>query len=334
LTPEEIAARAGEPQAPELRLPDPGLEFDRRRARLEALAAGHPMREYLLFVAAIARAQQAAVNGLTSLSLPGAPLLQAGSDPAAVPLPAASWPRDPQWRDSLRGMLARLEKALGSALGSDLNAVARESVRRLAAESDAFFEAQADRLLAGITVGLDLAAAPLIGAALQVYWVRLVADVAERHGLSVFSGQSSQSLCPCCGARPTASIVRMAGVESGTRYLHCSLCSAQWHLVRIKCTHCLGTKGIHYQALGRVDSELDSTGSDVRRHRAPVGVVRAECCDECDHYLKILSMEQDPEVEPVADDLATVALDLLLSQAGRTSAGVNLMLLYGDPGDG
>ena len=62
--------------------------------------------------------------------------------------------------------------------------------------------------------------------------------------------------------------------------------------------------------------------------------MRAECCDECGHYLKILSMEQDPEVEPVADDLATVALDLLLAQAGGTSAGVNLMLLYGDPGDG
>ncbi len=317
-----------------MRLPDPGLEFDRRRARLEALAAGHPMREYLQFVAAIARAQQQAVNAVAFLSPPGAPLLQSGSDPAAVPLPAASWPRDPQWRDSLRGMLAALGPALGSALGSDLNTVARESVRRLAAGSDVFFEAQADRLLAGITVGLDLAAAPLIGAALQVYWVRLVAEAAERHGASVFSGQGSQSLCPCCGARPTASIVRMGGVESGTRYLHCSLCSAQWHLVRIKCAHCLGTKGIHYQALGRVDSELDSTGSDVRRHRAPVGVVRAECCDECGHYLKILSMEQDPEVEPVADDLATVALDLLLSQAGRSSAGVNLMLLYGDPGDG
>lgn len=313
-----------------MRLPDPGLEFDRRRARLEALAAGHPMREYLLFVAAIARAQQQAVNRLTPSSLPGAPLPQQGSDPAAVPLHAASWPRDLRWRDSLRGMLA----ALGQALGPEMNGLARESVRRLAAESDAFVEAQADRLLAGITVGLDLAAAPLIGAALQVYWVRLVAEAAERHGRSIFSGQSPKSRCPCCGARPTASIVRMGGVESGTRYLHCSLCSAQWHLVRIKCAHCLGTKGIHYEALGRVDSELDPAGSGVRRHRAPVGVVRAECCDECGHYLKILSMEQDPEIEPVADDLATVALDLLLAQAGRTSAGVNLMLLYGDPGDG
>jgi FdhE protein len=72
----------------------------------------------------------------------------------------------------------------------------------------------------------------------------------------------------------------------------------------------------------------------VVRERAPVTAVRAECCDQCGHYLKILSMEKDPDIDPIADDLATVALDLLLAESGRTSAGVNMMLLYGDPGDG
>jgi len=45
-------------------------------------------------------------------------------------------------------------------------------------------------------------------------------------------------------------------------------------------------------------------------------------------------MEAIPDIEPVADDLASVALDLLVAEAGKTPTGLNLMLLYGDPGDG
>ena len=172
----------------------------------------------------------------------------------------------------------------------------------------------------------------MIGAALQVHWVRLVAGAAACFGSSSFERRAPESLCPCCGTRPTASVVRIGGVEAGYRYLHCALCSTQWHLVRIKCSHCLSTKGIHYEALDRADAARDR--SEVVRERAPVTAVRAECCDQCGHYLKILSMEKDPDIDPVADDLATVALDLLLAESGRTSAGVNMMLLYGDPGDG
>lgn len=280
------------------------------------------MRDYLLFVAAIAGAQQREFEALPALDLPEASQLQANRDRFGAPVPAVGWPRGPRWRDVLRGMLERLSLQLASA--------GREPVLRLAAESDAFYESQADRLLGGITVGLDLAAAPLIAAALQVVWVRLVLEAAERFGASIFERSAAGPVCPCCGMRPTASIVRIGGAESGYRYLHCALCSAQWHLVRIKCSHCLGTKGIHYQALDPVDA----AGSETALGRAPVAAVRAECCDGCGHYLKILSMEKDPDIDPVADDLATVALDLLVSEAGKTSAGINLMLLYGDPGDG
>jgi FdhE protein len=321
-TPEEIAAQAGEQQAPPLRLPDGAREFDQRCARLRALAPGHPMREYLLFVAAIAEVQQRAFEALPALELPDSSQLQANRDKLGAPLPAVGWPRSQAWRDTLRGMLERLSPQLESA--------ARDPVRRLAAESDAFYESQADRLLGGITVGLDLATAPLIAAALQVVWVRLVLEAAERFGASIFERAARGAVCPCCGVRPTAGIVRMGGLENGYRYLHCALCSAQWHLVRIKCSHCLGTKGIHYQALDPVDAAV----SEAVLGRAPVAAVRAECCDGCGHYLKVLSMEKDPDIDPVADDLATVALDLLVSETGKTSAGINLMLLYGDPGDG
>ena len=41
-------------------------------------------------------------------------------------------------------------------------------------------------------------------------------------------------------------------------------------------------------------------------------------------------MDRDPHAEPVADDLATLTLDLLVSETGAQRHGVNLML-FGDP---
>ena len=58
----------------------------------------------------------------------------------------------------------------------------------------------------------------------------------------------------------------------------------------------------------------------------------AETCDACGHYLKIVHMERDVNVEPVADDLGSVTLDLLVSEAGFRRHGINLMLLFGDDG--
>ena len=44
-----------------------------------------------------------------------------------------------------------------------------------------------------------------------------------------------------------------------------------------------------------------------------------------------MSMDKDAYVDPVADDLATVALDLLVSDTGLQRHGVNYMLLWGEP---
>lgn len=289
------------------------------------------MRDYLLFVASIARAQQQVISTLEEPLLPDGSLLSthltANRERCGAALPAIELPRAPQWRQALRGIL--------SALSADpqLAPAAAESVRRVSAATDTWCDSQADRLLAGITVGLDLGVAPLVGAALQVYWMRLVAEAAARFGSAALERFAPAPTCPCCGSRPTASVVRVGGADHGYRYLHCALCGAQWHLVRVRCAYCLGPKGIHYEALDVLDAAAQPAAGG-GRERAPVAAVRAECCDACGHYLKIFSMEKDPELEPVADDLASVALDLLVSEAGSQLAGINLMLLYGDPGGG
>jgi formate dehydrogenase accessory protein FdhE len=48
--------------------------------------------------------------------------------------------------------------------------------------------------------------------------------------------------------RPVASIVHQ-GNEAGLRYLHCSLCESEWHLVRAKCSNCEATRDIGYWSL-------------------------------------------------------------------------------------
>jgi FdhE protein len=132
-------------------------------------------------------------------------------------------------------------------------------------------------------------------------------------------------VCPCCGSHPVSSVSRMGGDESGSRYLHCSMCQAQWHMVRIQCTHCGGNRKIVYESLEALE------GQQAPALLSTEGMVRAETCEECHHYLKIVSMDKDPNVDPVADDLATLALDLLMSEAGHTRHGVNFMLLMGEP---
>lgn len=298
---EQIAAgRAGE--IPFLRLPDLHSHFGDRARRLEQLAAGHSLGDYLRFVARIADVQQTMIGALPPIMLPSAADMARAREHRMPPLVSFSYRRDPVWCDMLRRMLRPLADEVEGSL--------RDLLVRLEGMRNDYYEAQASKLLAGVTLGLDRAHAPLIGAALQVYWTHLVAMLGEEsfHPLEV------ATLCPCCGSRPTSSIARIGGEFSGYRYLHCSLCATEWHYVRIKCSNCESTKGIHYYGI--------EGGSEA---------VKAECCDECGTYRKMLYQDKDPHVDPVADDLATLALDLLVAeQHGMRLAGVNFMLIHGE----
>jgi FdhE protein len=249
--------------------------------------------------------------------LPGAAALDAAAHAGQAPLPAEHWPRDAQWRDGLRRIIDTLLPRLAAS-------PAEASVRAVRDMDDEALERQADKLLQNVMFGLDMAAAPLVAAGLQTYWTHLVLATQDARGadrLAPFGRTDASTLCPCCASRPTASVSRIDPSAGSYRYLHCSLCSAQWHMVRIKCSHCESTKGIHYQSLQ--PAEDDSPHSKQ--------AIEAETCDECGHYLKIVRMERDAQVEPVADDLASLTLDLLVSDAGFQRHGVNLMLLFGEP---
>jgi FdhE protein len=308
LSPEEIATQAGS-RIPFLALPDRGEAFRGRAARLNALAESHPMGDYLRFIACVAETQQRLLDAMPSVALPSPQFVTTCNEHGMPPLNVQTHRRDAFWCDGLRRLLRDL--------ADGTEGRQREAAVRLEQRRDDFYEAQASKLLAGITLGLDIATAPLVGAGLQVYFTHLCTTLGE----TSFVPTDAATLCPCCASRPTASIVRIGGDRSGYRFLHCSLCSAQWHMVRIKCANCESTRSIGYLNLEREGTAASKPA------------VVAEVCDECGSYLKLCSMERDPHVDPVADDLATLALDLLVTDAGKTPCGVNFMLVHGEAGD-
>lgn len=309
LDPAQIEAFA-QRTIPRIRLPDPASVFSARGARLRKLSEGHAVGDYLRLMAALADAQQEALASHPDES-PGwnNERLRLAREHGMPPLQASAWARDERWRT----VLYRLCDAIASAPGYP-DAVAA-ICRRIQATPVAKLEAQADLLLgadgAGVGTGtqIDASTAPFIMAALQVHWTRLLASFSHDEVSEHLGGVDVPGVCPVCGTLPVASIVRAEKAYQGYRYLHCALCATEWHLVRIKCSHCESTEGIHYHSI--------EGGSPA---------IRAEACDSCKSYRKICYQEHDIDVEPLADDLASLALDLLMTEAGFQRASGNPLL--------
>jgi FdhE protein len=312
LDPAQIEAFA-ERSIPRLRLADPATLFLKRAERLAALSVGPAIGDYLKLIASLCEAQQRARDKWSTLPNPAGAVLEqlpaqiARAQAHGLPLlQASAWTRDGSWR----AVLAELCQALRG----HAPAPARAVCERLLGEDPAWLETQADRLL-GVSAGtLDLQSAPLLMAALQVYWLGLI-RVLERDSSTLTSlhrrpaETAMAGVCPVCGTLPVASVVHADAQYQGYRYLHCPLCATEWHLVRIKCSHCLSSEGIHYHYVAEASE-----------------AVRAESCDSCRTYRKILYHEKDPAAEPVADDLASLSLDLLMGEERYRRASGNPFL--------
>jgi FdhE protein len=300
-------------QIPFLRLPDSATLFAQRAERLRQLAENHTLGDYLRLIAHIADAQQRCLDQHAPVAPPAAQHLQHCRDHGMPPLGALGLPRDAMWQAALARIIAHVKPHMPAA--------ARAAADVLLAAAPDQLENFATALLSGETQHLNPANAPLLAAALQVYWVRLAAQL----GSAQFPRIEPAHLCPVCGSRPVASIARIGAQESGYRYLHCALCSAEWHMVRIKCSHCESTKGIAYHHIDNAQAIDTNRSPAMDRSQA----IKTESCDECNSYAKIVYMERDPQVEPTADDLASLALDLLVSDMGYQRSTPNLMLLHG-----
>ena len=302
LQPGEIEALDRTSQ-PRIRLPRPASLFADRAARLAQKAEGNPIGDYLRFLSCLVRAQQQAA-GAVQTTAPDAALIAQAQEHSMPLLPAASHV-DPAWHGVLDQLVAALDGA------TEVPEALRPTLQALRTMPGEERDTLARRVLVGLLTELqDLAAAPIVMAALQVTF----ADRASRLKEGDVPYTDPATICPVCGSAPVASVLRIGGREAGLRYLHCGTCCTEWHMVRVKCSHCESTKGVRYQG-------MQSEGSDQKDE-----VVLAETCDQCHTYRKIANQEKDPLAEPLADDLATLLLDLLMGDTDFARASMNPLL--------
>lgn len=282
--------------------------FAARATRFGQLAAGHALGDWLHFLGAVSQAQHQCLQKAPEPPFHDAKLLSRAREFGMPPLPAQTWQRDPVWRAILQCVCEDLHATAPASLRPTLDALITRPVPEI--------ETLADRVLRTELYGPDAAALPFVATALQVYWTRMAIGL----GNAGIPPLDVPGVCPCCGFLPVASVVKTAGAGdnavANVRYLHCALCNTEWNLVRVKCASCDSTEGIGYRHL---------EGAGLRNPDA----VRAETCESCKSYLKIIYQEKGA-LDPVADDLASLALDILVDEAGYGRAGPNLLLVPGD----
>ena len=282
-------------------LPNPATRFSGTASRLRTLAAGHPMAEWLGFMSELSEAQHVAATTLPPMPAIDRSLIDRSVAARMPPLAADGHHRNSAWRDGLTTLMNELD-------GSPLPEPASAAIATLRACSTDRIEDLADAFLRDTLSADDAGAGLYITAALQVYFTRLAGGLDE----SALRLLPQRNLCPCCGSTPVSGLITASGQTPGVRYLYCSLCSTAWNHVRAVCITCESSRTL---TLRGIDGDP--------------GVVKAETCDDCQTYAKMLYQSKDTKVDPYADDLATLGLDLMVSEAGWARHAPNPLLLIG-----
>lgn len=277
--------------APALLFPRFETLYQNRTQRLKNLAENHPMGDYLNFIAELTTAQQKALmeNPLTVTHQFNEQQL------SNAPLNAKKWQRDNHWIELLKLIINELKPIANETTLGVMDWLEKASIKEL--------NQVADHLLNEEFHLVENNKALFIWAALMVYWRQLTQQIPHQ---GVVESGANLTHCPVCNTTPVASVVHMGGEKQGVRYLHCALCETQWHTVRAKCTNCEQTGKVSYLML---DNEQ--------------AAIRAESCDDCQSYLKIFYHEQDPNMDILADDLASLILDIELDEKGYARSGLN-----------
>ncbi len=295
LPPEVIASgEVGKPAF--VILANPGTLFTRHARRFMGLAVGHQLESYLLFLSRLSEAQHDC-----QLDLPAPfPAEVADMERAyahGMP-PIAKFEPDDASDQILLAIVnqmrdAAMPDAARTALLSigELDGNGRGAMMRAVVESDVLPE----------NVGGHVFAA----AAVQVHFTRLAAQLDGLRLRDVAPG-----VCPCCGGNPVASTVIELPQASGYRYCCCWQCGTLWNVPRIRCTVCGGEKGISYHHIKGI-----------------ADTIQAESCQSCNSYVKLFHQEKDGAIDPVADDVASLGLDLLMREEGFHRGGANPFLM-------
>lgn len=279
--------------------------FQERANRLRQLAANNNSIEaYLLLMAHVADAQQKALADYQNIPSATPEVVERAQAHGMPPLQAVGWSKDPLWLNILADILNHLQHQ--ESLAEPVQALVDSMLADVKKRPETL-EQLADAVLSRFEQGIDPARAPFVMATLQVYWARLAIDFNTKD-LPVIT---PFGVCPCCGSLPVSTIVRIGGSRDGMRYATCGLCSTEWHIVRVTCTHCEDTEKIAYH--------------HVEEHSE---AIKAESCGKCNTYRKIFYQNKDQMVEAVADDLASLELDVLMGEEGFFRVNDNPLLWH------
>jgi FdhE protein len=118
----------------------------------------------------------------------------------------------------------------------------------------------------------------------------------------------THALCPFCGRKPGAGVLRPLG-DGARRNLLCGFCLCEWEFHRIVCPGC---------------DEKDHLKLPVYTAEE-FPFIRVECCDTCRTYLKSIDLSKNGLADPLVDELASVPLDLWAQERGYAKLYPNLL---------
>lgn len=281
-----------ESRAPFALLPDPRAMFRRRAARFRARSEGGA-RVYLAWLADIAETQAACVPAVAPLD---AGAVARSAEHGLPPIDRLALKHDAELAATVRAFLEAMR-------GVAMPVPAIEGLTALLASPEMLADRIGDALEDAVPMG-DMAPYVFAAAGVQVHLAALAASLDAAALVPVGDG-----VCPCCGGPPAVSMVVERAGAHGARFAVCAACATEWNVVRVKCVACGSTKGIGYQEI-----EGQTEG------------IQAETCDECGLYVKILQQDGHPELDPVADDVASMGLDIMLRESAWRRGGVNPFL--------
>jgi FdhE protein len=279
-------------------LPDPSSLFALRAARLGALAEAHALAPYLRFLAGLAEAQHNVLKALPGPHHPDAEAIARAREFQMPPLDRGRVKNDlalsetfGQFFESLKGIAAPKPAA--------------EALTRAAAKNASERETMVLNVLSEALPLETLAEHVFVAAGLQVHFARLAEGLGAARLVPLGDGR----LCPSCGGTASSSMVVGWPGAHGARFCACFLCGTLWNAVRVKCVLCGSTGGIGYKEIG-----------------GGPGTVKAETCDTCHGWMKILQQQKDAAIEPIADDIASLGLDILMREGPYRRGGFNPFL--------
>jgi len=116
--------------------------------------------------------------------------------------------------------------------------------------------------------------------------------------------------CPDCPGPPVVALLREAG--HGARRSHvCGLCLKESPAARLGCAAC-GEQRVEALPVYRADD---------------TDPARVDACDTCRVYVKTIDLTKDGGADPIADDLASLPLDLWAREHGYRRLRPNLLRL-------